>query len=1205
MYQPTALRGYSYLSFPDNKINPSLHHLSEILAGWSIASDRGDLVQISGISGAAADLLTIQVSQAWKKVIVIAPTQKDVSGILSLLERNTRTLQAAGVSAAHIPHISMWGSDRFINPSLSRKQRLDGLFKIYSTNQRCITVTTLAGLFQTTFDRNLLDEFTIRISINDELDQDDLINKLKRSGYHASSVVDEEGLFSVRGSVLDVYPPNSNTPLRVEFSGDQVVSMRTFNLEDQKSRDSLKDVELGPANEILIKEQDRKHAAQRLHEYLIGLEGVPEPDKDGFRGAFLTNSRPPGWDLLAPLLRIHNSKGFDLVPNHSCLIFPKTIDAALTSYEDLLAHFSDSYAKDRSAGRVTVDPALHFPSVSNLIKTISEQHSIIELGNPVARNHFRQIHVTQGRDFEAVSPDASATARFDSWAQAISNLVKIDKGRVCVLASSAEQEERVSTLFLHRDLRVSRSRTAIPDILKNGEYGTIHVSEGFLSNWIWDSPSRTLIVPEHIIFGVAQKKQKSTSTRLKNFLSSFRDLKVGDLVVHVIHGVGRYRGMINLTVGGVTGDFLHIEYAGTDKIYLPVDKLNLLQRYSSGGEASSNPALDKLGSSHWERKKQNVKQAVKEMAEKLLKIQAQRALAHIHIFHPPSDDYFKFEAEFPYEETADQLKAIEEVNADLQSSKAMDRLICGDVGFGKTEVALRAAFRVASEGFQVLVLVPTTILCYQHYRTFTDRLSRHGIRVAQINRFVPPKIQRQVLEDVRSGKVDILVGTHRLLSEDIITKRLGLLIVDEEQRFGVAHKEKLKELRAGADILTLTATPIPRTLHMSMLGLRDISIITTPPSNRLGVKTYVAQADERLVRDAIEHEITRGGQVFYLHNRVDDIESVCLWLKSLVPKATVRFGHGQMKDTDLENTIIDFIENKFNVLVCTTIVESGIDMPNVNTLIVDDADRFGLAQLYQLRGRVGRSSVQAYAYFMTKNPGLLTDEARRRLDVLAVHQELGSGFQIASHDLEIRGAGNLLGAEQSGHASQVGLEMYTDLLSDAIAEIRGQLPERTKIDTEIKLNVSALLPESYIDNEGLRLQFYKSLFTAERLETLGAIEEEMRDRFGAPPDEALRLFLVARIKLLLSWLGASQISRNNAAGWFDVRFGSLNERQIDRLVKEAANKPKLYRLSPDYKLYIYWDKSEIGGTLDETPETIILATLLKNLEPLTVGLEPA
>jgi transcription-repair coupling factor (superfamily II helicase) len=785
----------------------------------------------------------------------------------------------------------------------------------------------------------------------------------------------------------------------------------------------------------------------------------------------------------------------------------------------------------------------------------------------------------------------------------MTNLIQLDQGKVCVLTSGPEQEERVATLLTHRELPVSRKGVALNALVVNPPDEKIHVMEGFLSSWIWVEQTKTLIIPEHVIFGVVQRKQKSSSAKLKNFLSAFRDLKVADLIVHVTHGVGRYRGMVTLTVGGITADFLHLEYAGTDKIYLPVDKLNLLQRYSGGGEGTANPSLDKLGGSAWEKKKSQVKAAVKEMADKLLKLQAQRALAHIHTYDPPGDDYFKFEAEFPYEETADQIKAIQEVNQDLEGAKAMDRLVCGDVGFGKTEVALRAAFRVASEGLQVLVLVPTTILCYQHYRTFSDRLNRHGLRVAQVNRFVPPKDQKLTLSDLAAGKVDVLIGTHRLLSEDIKTRRLGLIIVDEEQRFGVIHKEKLKELRAGADILTLTATPIPRTLHMSMLGLRDISIITTPPSNRMSVKTYVAKMDESLIREALEHELDRGGQAFFLHNRVEDIEATTLWIKSLVPKANVRFAHGQMRETELETTIIDFIEHKFDVLVCTTIIESGVDMPNVNTLLVSNADRFGLAQLYQMRGRVGRSSVQAYAYFLTKAPGTLTDDARRRLEVLAAHQELGAGFQIASHDLEIRGAGNLLGSEQSGHAAEVGLEMYTDLLGEAIAEIRGQLPEQTKIDTEIKLPMTALIPESYIKDEGIRLQFYKTLFSVDRRDEVQDIAEELTDRFGPLPEELSRLIMVAKLKIMLSMLGASQISMNAKAGWFEIRFGSLNERQIDRMIKEAQRKPTTYRLSPDYRLYVYWDKLAGASPLESTSQTDILKHLLELLEPVTAGLE--
>ena len=1178
-------------------------HLNELIAKLGQGAAIPPKTQIIGASDAISQLITLAASSRWSKLVLIAPTHREVSALLSFLDQNEATLNTANVSASHLPHLSMWGADRFINPSLSRRQRLDALCGMADTNSKSITVTTLAGLFQSTLTKKLLQSFTIKLSVNNEIDQDDLIKKLESAGYHTSSVVDEEGLFSVRGAVLDVFAPNATHPYRIEFMGDQITSIRSFQLDDQKSREALTTIEIGPANEILIESKKRKEAAQRLHEHLLTLDEVPSADKDGFRGAFITGQRPSGWDLLAPILRAENATAYDLLPNDCCLVFARGVDQAVAAYGELLDNFTASYAKDLAAHRVTFDPLRHFPNRESVEGTLRAAGQIIEFGNPVQRTGFTQIIIAPESGFEPISPSLSGSARFDSWAQAISNLIQIDEGRVCVLSSSPEQEERIATLFSHRELKVSRKSTSMIDLTLGDSDGKVHVLGGHLSSWLWLSENKTLLIPEHIIFGVVQKKQKSSSTKLKNFLSSFRDLKVGDLVVHTVHGIGRYKGMVTLTVGGITGDFLHIEYSGTDKIYLPVDKLNLLQRYSSSGEGSGTASLDKLGAGTWDRKKQKVKEAVKEMADKLLKIQAQRALAHIHIYQPPSDDYFKFEAEFPFEETPDQVKAIAEVNADLQSSSAMDRLICGDVGFGKTEVALRAAFRAASDGFQVLVLVPTTILCYQHYRSFSDRLSRHGLRVAQINRFVPPRDQKKTIEDLASGKVDVLVGTHRILSEDIKTRRLGLIIVDEEQRFGVIHKERLKELRAGADILTLTATPIPRTLHMSMLGLRDISIIMTPPSNRVSVKTYIARMDEALIREAIEHEIDRGGQVFFLHNRVEDIDATTLWVKSLVPKAQVKFAHGQLKETDLENTIIDFIEHKFDVLVCTTIIESGIDMPNVNTLIVSNADRFGLAQLYQMRGRVGRAAVQAYAYFLTKDPQKMSDDSRRRLEILAAHQELGAGFQIASHDLELRGAGNLLGADQSGHASEVGLEMYTDLLGEAIAELRGQTPENPKIDTEIKLAVTALIPQSYIKYEGLRLQFYKSLFTVERSAELTGIADEMKDRFGTPPEETGRLFLVARLKLILSWLGASQIAVNPKAGWFEIRFGSLKEKQIDRIIGEVQRKPNIYRLSPDYKLYLYWEDQTKSRTLDAVPQTEMLKHLLELLEPLAAGLE--
>jgi transcription-repair coupling factor (superfamily II helicase) len=595
--------------------------------------------------------------------------------------------------------------------------------------------------------------------------------------------------------------------------------------------------------------------------------------------------------------------------------------------------------------------------------------------------------------------------------------------------------------------------------------------------------------------------------------------------------------------------------------------LQLLQRYTTGaGDEQRTAPLDKLKGQGWNKRKSQARKSVRDMADQLLRIQAQRELASGLPLSSKNDRYIRFESEFSYVETDDQMRAIADVNADMEKIQPMDRLVCGDVGFGKTEVALRAAFRAVESGYQVLVLVPTTVLCYQHHRSFTERMHAYGIRVAQLNRFVKSKDAALTLSQLETGQVDIVVGTHRLLSKDIKPKKLGLMIVDEEQRFGVGHKEALKSIRAGCHVLTLTATPIPRTLHMAMLGLRDISIIATPPPNRLSVKTYISKWDDTLVREAIEAELNRGGQVFFLHNRVEDIVAIRQKIKDLVPAANVRFAHGQMSEDKLEQVILDFIERKFNVMVCTTIIESGIDMPNVNTLIVNNAQQFGLAQLYQIRGRVGRSSRQAYAYFMVPPEERLSDESRKRLEVLSVYQQLGSGFQVARHDLEIRGAGNLLGAEQSGRIDEVGLELYTEMLSQAIAEVRGQKVHE-KVDPEIKISFAASIPGTYMESEQHRLDIYKRIFTAETLSDVSNLRLEIKDRFGPLIDEVEMLCRVAELKVILKQLRVTILLRSEH-GMCELKFAALSAEEIQKITAAAQKFPRDFQLTADFRLLI-------------------------------------
>ncbi len=1099
-----------------------------------------------------------------QRLVIVLPEAKDVGQWSQFLDLAVPA--ATDARAAILPFFSGWGADRYINPDLSRRQRIYALDLLSRKEQPSIVVTTLQALGQATISPGEFAEASINITVNDEIDQDEFFSRLEDLGYRKAQTVEEEGHFAPRGAIVDVYPPNSDHPCRLEFLGDAIVSLRKFDVKNQKSTEALVKLTIRPTAEYVTPEKRKKEQTQDLYNCLIDQD-IEIADRDGIMQSFEIGIRPAGFDMYAPLMRRNRrATAFDYLDARDVMVFPRPVTSCMNAYKEHLEEIQDSWERDRAARRPSLAPQQHFLSKEDV--SILKQPQL-EFGNPFADPtaislRFESRMVLEG---SPVFSKENPTELFDQWIDAIRLVLKKEEGAVAILAHHDEQLDRISNLLSHRGLMPRRVDRIMAQVCA-GEAapGEILIGKGDLLSHVWLHDTNTLVLPEHALFGVKKRRPKPPSAKLQNYLSSFRDLKAGDLVVHVQHGIGRYTGMMTMSVGGLTNDFLVIEYAGNDKIYMPVDRLNLLQRYSSGGEGVRG-SVDRLGGVAWEKKKARIKGEIKDMAESLLKIQAARALADVHRYAPPGDEYFKMEAEFPYEETEDQRKAIDDVFADLTGEKPMDRLVCGDVGFGKTEVALRAAMRTVLEGDQVLILVPTTVLCYQHYRTFSDRLSKHGIKVGQVNRFVDAKTTRENLAALERGDLDILVGTHRLLSKDIKPKRLGLLVIDEEQRFGVTHKEKLKELRANAHVLTLTATPIPRTLHMSMLGLRDISIIATAPQERLSVKTYICRFDESLIREAILNEVARGGQVFFLHNRVEDIEEMRLFVKSLVPGIDVRTAHGQMKEHQLEEVIIDFIEQKFPVLLCTTIIESGIDMPNVNTLIVNRAENFGLAQLYQIRGRVGRSSMQAYAYFMTAAEDTLTDDARKRLEVLAAHQELGAGFQIASHDLELRGAGNLLGGDQSGKISEIGLEMYTDMLESAIAELRGQTVIE-KIDTEIKLPVTALIPATYIDSEGLRLQLYKSIFSASDEDELLRMKKDTIDRFGPLPEELSRLFRVATLKRGLAQARMTSLSVGGR-NFYELKFGSLNEGQIDTILSAAREHPDKYRLTPDSKLYLY------------------------------------
>jgi transcription-repair coupling factor (superfamily II helicase) len=1151
---------------------PAVHGLYSLLRLAHENLSLGKKTQVSGGSLALNQLFLLGgVARDFARhIVIVVPHSKDVSVWSRFIDSTISSLPGErGIRGVVLPYVTLYGADRFVNPALNRRQRLHALSALLESTETIILVTTLQGLAQTTLTKESFQAATVSLSKGMELDQDSFITGVEDLGYTLAASVAEEGQFSVRGGIVDIFPVNQTLPLRLEWTFDRISSLRLFHAADQRSAKAVEKATIVPAFDALTIRSTLKDDAQRLFNVLLE-KNIHPSDRDGMVSQFQLGLKFSGFDMFAPLFRpgAKTATAIDYLDPNALFVFPGSESAVFTRYQEHCANLEVACVRDEENGRPTLSVADHFLPMGHARDLLLRSLRRVEFGNPFSAEGVDLCRI-EGRVTVEGAPTVSSQGAdiFEKWLEIITALQKNQDASIVILTHYDDRFDRIEKLFKHRSVEIKRDTLVLEKFsLEKLVPGCIYLGCGDVAGHIWLQDPGILVISEEALFGVRPRTQRGASQKLKNYLSSFADLKVGDLVVHVQHGIGRYLGLTSLAIAEIASDFLIVEYAGNDKIYLPVDRLSLLQRYSVGGDGvgpASHP-LDRLGGG-FEKRKSRVQTAVRDMAEELIKIQARRSVAKGMSFSPPDDTYLQFEAAFPYEETEDQLRALQDTEADLLSGKPMDRLVCGDVGFGKTEVALRAAMRTVLEGHQVLVLVPTTVLCFQHFRTFQERLGPFGVKVAQVNRFVKPAGIKEALHGLEKGTVDILVGTHRLLSHDVKPKRLGLLVVDEEQRFGVSHKERLKTLRSSAHILTLTATPIPRTLHMAMLGLRDISIIATPPQDRMAVKTYIAPFDESLVKEAIHQEVRRGGQVFFVHNRIEDIEEMRIFIASLIPGIEVRVGHGQMPEHRLERVIVDFLEGRFQVLLCTTIIESGIDMPHVNTLIVNRADRFGLAQLYQLRGRVGRSNVQAYAYFLTPPVEQVAEDAKKRLDVLAAHQELGAGFQIASYDLELRGAGHLLGDAQSGHASEVGLELYTDLLDEAIQEMRGER-HKERIDTEIRIPVSAMIPGSYIQAEAQRLHLYKRLFGTQSDIEIDSIRQEMLDRFGALPDQCLLLLKVARLKQSLSQIGAIRLSAGKSG--FELRFGEVSIAQADRLMRVVAMRSEKYRIAPDNRLIL-------------------------------------
>jgi len=955
-----------------------------------------------------------------------------------------------------------------------------------------VVVAPVRALAQRLAPATEANDAPIIVRPGDQLDPIDLVARLVAAGYRREYQVEHRGEVAVRGSIVDVFPSTADAPVRIDLWGDEVDRLTTFAVADQRSLDDLPSVEVFGCREVLLSDADRERAAELIAAEPWGREQWER---------LAEGQQFEGMESWLPWLTPSESVLFDRLGGGAqvVLVEPRRMrDRAgeiLDEEEALAGTLSQTWGAGGSAF-----PRLHVPFDRLLAGTDAPAWHLTAVAEGP------DTAVVEARAWDPVVTDPAVLVK------QVGALVG-DRYRVVVCAEGRGTADRMLRSFAEAGLVVTDA-VGGGDLTSPGARMVIApIERGFIL-----PSARLAVLAESDVTG-RRRAHRRARPRARTSEGFFDDLKPGDYVVHHQHGVARYGGMVTRAIGGAERDYLLLEYRGGDKLYVPSDQVDAVRHYT-GGET---PTLHRLGGNDWEKTKARVRKVVREIAQELVVLYQRRLTTPGVAFSPDTPWQREMEDAFPYTETPDQAKAIVEVKEDMESPHPMDRLICGDVGFGKTEVAIRAVFKAVQDGKQAAVLVPTTLLAQQHLQTFSDRFAGYPVRVEVLSRFLTPAQARRVVAGLADGTVDVVIGTHRLLGDDVRFKDLGLLVVDEEQRFGVTHKEQIKHMRANVDVLTLTATPIPRTLEMSLTGIRDLTLLHTPPADRLPILTYVGEYDERAVGEALRRELLREGQVFFVHNRVSDIEVVARRLRELVPEARIAVAHGQMDEGTLEKVVIDFWEGAYDVLVCTTIIESGIDMPTVNTLVVDRADRLGLGQLHQLRGRVGRAGQRAYAYLFFPPDQQLTEEAYERLKTIGEHTELGSGFKIAMRDLEIRGAGNLLGADQSGHIAAVGYDLYVQMVTEAVAELKGE-EVRPPAEIKLELPLDAFLPADYVAREDLRIEAYRRLALVTRQGEVDDIASEWADRYGPPPPPADALLRVARLRAECARLGIREVA---------------------------------------------------------------------------------
>ncbi len=1180
---------------------------------------QGRRARVGGLRGSApAWALARLWGEGARPVLAVCPTPEQALSLYEdlreFLGEDAGLLSPERRSLFHLPAWEQRPSDNRSPAVEHLAARSEALFALLRRPRDVTIVTSVAGLLQKTAPRSALEGRFDYLLAGQEAPFEQLPQRLAALGYRRGPKVEDRGEFAVKGGIVDVFPPGYAHPLRLEFVGERLEGARPFDPVTQRSwlpkgqGAAVEEILLLPMREIF---PEGPHLARALAE----LSREQQEGTAGFR--FLTALKEDlsqghavaGIEYLLSYFYENPPSLLDHVPEGAWLavLEPAQIERELEVVGERLA---SGYERRRAAELPAAKVGDVFAAAGDILSGLRRRAGLLleeleteEGGTGDGWEDFESLTERTVRA-QALLPVAPEKSRGASEGSPLAPLAAslsewtFQGRRVVIVSHTPSQQERLATLLRPYGIAFDRSEEphgalaslAGPAAGPLQRREPLHLIRGSLSAGFESRASGLVVLTEEEVTGARRRRVQREAPRLENLLTSLQDLAPGDYVVHAQHGIGKFRKLEHLVVGGQPGDFLLIEYAGGDKLYVPAARIHSVAKY--GGAEGYEPPLDKMGGARWQATRRKAREAIHKLAADLLALYAARQVSPGVALPAPDAHFRAFEAAFEFDETPDQARAIEKVLARLQEPRPMDHLICGDVGFGKTEVALRAAFLAVLGKKQVAVLVPTTVLAEQHLLTFRRRFEKEAVRVESLSRLRSAAEQRALLRDLAEGKIDVIVGTHRLLQKDVAFGDLGLLIVDEEQRFGVRHKERLKQFRRSVHVLTLTATPIPRTLHLALSGMLDLSIIATPPQDRLSIRTVVARRSDALVREAVGFELSRGGQVFFLHNRVESIAAEAEALRKILPDARIGVAHGQMKPKDLERAMTGFLRGELQVLLCTAIIENGLDIQNANTLIVDRAAEFGLSQLYQIRGRVGRGTRRACAYFLLPPEGRITEDAEKRLEVLQEYTDLGSGFRIATYDLELRGGGNVLGEEQSGHIAAVGLELYTELLEEAVHELKGE-PYHEDFDPEVNLALAAYLPDAYVPDVGEKLSLYKKLSAARSEEGLLACADELIDCYGPPPGEVKNFLLTLRVGLLCRRLNIRALDLRGADLTLTFHQDLSRGVKIDRdhLVALVTSEPQRYRLRPDLRLLIHLPPGEARDLGESVPK--ILAGLEK------------